>query len=286
MNGDELLAAFLKFVQEQRPARFFNGKDVPERPHCYYEWRKYWNKRVFLDLTNHHLYFESDCEPCKLRMKPPEIKAEYITEGCYGAYDAVLFISINGQIEETIPIEAKGNTDALDDRLREQIFIAVKNFGQSLLLLDNEQACKAKKHNLQKYLPCEIWFFNGKTFEQMTEQIVRYNSSGEPKISKRAIEKATDIHEPAKLRVLQRKFLDVISLIDALTYNQWNWKDERKFTREESQLFYELIGEPIVKHRCHEVEEKTIRITKTLMIERTEKTVQKSLFEKQFQQEA
>jgi hypothetical protein len=280
MNGDELLQKFLEFIQAEKPFRFYRDYHVPTRPHCYIEWYRTYNKRVFLDPHDYHTYFESDCEPCTLRNPAPTVKAEYITEGCYGAYDAVLFMSINGKIYDVIPIEAKGNTDILDDRLREQIWMAIKNYGQSLLLLDNEQAYKIKKHLLHKCLPCEIWFFNGQTFEQMTKQIERYNSDGILKISKRAIEKATGIHDYGKLRVLQSKMSDLQSLIHGLAYNQWNWKSERKFTPEEQQIFYELIGDPLPNRRrsVEQVTEKTVKLTKTLIVK---ETVQKSLFEKQ-----
>ena len=280
MNGDELLAAFLKFVLSEKPRRFFHGYDLPERPPCYMEWWRTYNKKIFPYEGDYHTYFESDCEPCRLRRKTPELTAKFITEGCYGAYDAVLFISVNGVIDDVIPIEAKGNTDVLDARLREQIFIAVKNYGKSLLLLDNEQAYKVKKHNLQKILPCEIWFFNGKTFEAMTEPIVRYTNSGNPVISARAIERATGIHDYSKLKILRKKFWQIQGLLAALAYNQWNFRAERKFTNEEAQLFYELIGVPIGKHKVTSVEEKTLKITKTVVIEQ-KTTTQKSLFEEQ-----
>jgi hypothetical protein len=285
MNGEDLLAAFLKFVLTEKPRRFFHGYDIPERLPCYFEWQRTYNKRVFPVEHDYHLYFESDCEPCTLRRKLPKLSAEYVTEGCYGAYDAVLFISINGVIDDVFPIEAKGNTDTLDDRLREQIFIAVKNYGKSILLLDNEQAYKVKKHNIHKMLPCEIWFYNGSTFEAMTEPIVRYHNSGNPEISARAIEHATGIHDYSRLKELRLKFRQIQGLIAALAYNQWNWKDERKFTSQEAQLFYELIGVPLGKKMMRVIEEKTVEVTKTLIVEK-KTTVQKSLFEKQLQAEA
>jgi hypothetical protein len=279
MNGDELLSAFMRFILKEKPRRFFHGYDVPERPPCYYEWYHTYNKRVFPEETNYHLYFESDCEPCKLRKKLPELKAEFVTEGCYGAYDAVLFISINGVIDDVFPIEAKGNTDTLDDRLREQIFIAVKNYGKSILLLDNEQAYKVKKWNLHKMLPCEIWCWNGTTFEALTEPIVRYHNSGNPEISARAIEHATGIHNYSQLKSLRLKFRHIQGLIATLAYNQWNWKDERKFTPEEAKLFYELIGVPLNRKKLKVVEEQTVKITKTVTVEKQTITTQQPLFE-------
>ena len=275
----------MEFVKKEKPFRFYRDYHVPTRPHCYYEWNRTWNKRVFLNPSDCKNYFESDCEPCILRNSAPIVKAEYITEGCYGAYDAVLFMSCKGSVYDVIPIEAKGNTDVLDERLRQQIWMAVKNYGQSLLLLDNEQAHKIKKRLLHKCLPCEIWFFNGVTFEQMTEQIERYNSDGRLKISKRAIQKATGIYDYGKLRKLQIQINKLVSLIDGLAYNQWNWKNERKFTPEEIQIFYELIGEPLPTRKKRQVEQTTDRMVKTTKTLIAKETIQKSLFEQQLQTE-
>ena len=277
MNGEELLTKFIEFIRAEKPQRFFQYHDRPERPFCWvspYSTEYGW-------VGNQQ--FLGDCKPCKLIRKTPEVTADYTTEACYGAYDAVLFMRCEGYVFDVIPIEAKGNTDVLDDRLREQIWIAVKNYGKSLLLLDTEQAFKVKKNNLHKYLPCEIWAWNGVTFIQVAENIIRHSpSNGELKISKRAIEKATGIHDSSKLNKLQKRIIHWHGVINALAFNQWNFGNERKFTEEEAELFYKLLDEPLLPNVCKPKEVKVTAKNDLSNVRSTgfsEKLLQKTLLE-------
>ena len=203
MNGDVLLQKFLEFIQKEKPSRFGFGS--------------------YADLHG---------EPCSI---------VYAKEAGYGAFDAVIFQRFGDWTKDIIPIEAKGDSDILDDRLRTQIWCAIKNFGKSLLLIDKEQAYKIKKLGLEKLLPTEIWAFNGETFIQLSEPLFKYHASGKPAISQRAIEKAFGVHEPKTIRRLQKKIVHLQSIISRITANQWRYGHEEKFSEEEAEFIYSML---------------------------------------------
>ena len=239
MNGPQLLNVFLEFIDKEKPERFGFGS--------------------FRDLH----------ETCSIVVA---------REACYRAYDAVLFQKFGGLVREIIPVEVKGDTDVLDDgRLRSQIWTALKNFGNSLLLLDVEQAYKAKKLKLTKMLPCEIWGYNRVTFHQLSEPIFKHDyNDGKAKISQRAIEKAFGIHEPKTLREIRKRVTQLRSVLAALTENQWRFEKERRFTPEEAEVAYALLGYPLLPNVVIPKEKPDLSV-RTIF---SNKTIQKSLFER------
>jgi hypothetical protein len=236
MNGDALLKLFLDFIQKEKPHRFGYGS--------------------YADLHG---------SPCNFVIAK---------EACYGAYDAVMFLRFGDKTHDVIPIEVKGDTDVLDERLRSQIYHAINNFGKSLLLVDAEKAYKIKKLNLHKMLPCEIWAYNGVTFQQLSSEFWKHK--GDITISQRAIEKAFGIHDAKVLRKMQRKIVSLSSLIWKLTANQWRYGKEEKFSQEESEIAALLLNEtmlPIV------IEQKTKPIPKDEPKEPSKNIVQQKLIE-------
>src|SRR4030043_203879 len=164
MNGDELLTAFVAYIEKERPERFYP-----------LEWT----------------YDETETSEWKKSKYVPNYawSLEVTKECCYGAYDAILFRKLDGVTHEIIPLEVKADTDNLDDRLRSQFWVHIKNYGKSMLLLGKEQAFKIKKLNMDKMLPTEIWAFNGESFTQVTEPIHKFHNNGSSEISKRALQK-------------------------------------------------------------------------------------------------
>lgn len=219
MNGDELLTAFLKWIDEKRPERFYPLKYVHDETEVL-EWKK--SKYV----PNYSW------------------SLEVAKEACYGAYDAILFRKLDGVTREIVPLEVKADTDNLDDRLRAQFWVHILNFGKSMLLLGKEQAFKVKKLKLEKMLPTEIWFFNGEGFEQLTEPIRKFHNHGNSDISRRALQKAFGLkdYNSKLLRELQVKARLIRAVISALEFNQYSFGDEKKFTAREAELAKELFG--------------------------------------------
>lgn len=236
MNGDKLLDEFLCFIEKEKPERFGFGSHR--------------------DL---HGY------PCKI---------SYVKEGCYGAYDAVIFVQFGDLIYDVIPVEAKADTDVFDDRLRAQIWVAIKNFGKSLLLVDVEQSYKIRKHRLDKMLPCEIWGFNGTTFLQVSEEINKFHYDGEPRISQRAIEKAFGIHEPKTLREINHTVWLFNAVVKKLIFNQWNFNREKKFSEEEARIAYTFLGYPVLPNVILKPAKQDASVRSTGF---SDKTIQKTL---------
>jgi hypothetical protein len=170
-------------------------------------------------------------------------EVELVKEACYHAYDAVMFRRRNGEIVEIIPIEVKSDEDVCDDgRLRAQIWVHLKNFGKSLLVVDSETAFKIKKLKLDKMLPSEIWAYNGVNFYQLSEPIFKFYYGGSPHISKRAIEKAFGVYETPILNRIQKKVNILYSILGTLAANQWRWKNEKKLSEVEAELAREVFG--------------------------------------------
>lgn len=153
----------------------------------------------------------------------------------------MLFRKHSGLTKEIIPVEVKADTDTLDDRLRAQIWVHIKNFEKSMLVLGKEQAYKVKKLNLHKMLPTEIWAFNGVGFDQVTESIYKFHNHGYPEISHRAIGRAFGTQDTQRIREISKRLWQVRALIAALTANQWRYGEEEKFTQEESILAREIF---------------------------------------------
>jgi hypothetical protein len=216
MNGDELLTTFLSWIEKERPERFYP-------------------LQYFYDEKEEILYRKAKYIP------DYDWSMIIAKEPCYGAYDAVLFRKHHGLTKEIIPVEVKADTDTLDDRLRAQIWVHIKNFEKSMLVLGKEQAFKVKKLNLHKMLPTEIWAFNGEIFEQMTEPIYKFHNHGYPEISHRAIERAFRVHDTKQIHKLAHRLWEVRALIAALTANQWRYGEENKFTQEEAKIASEIF---------------------------------------------
>jgi len=247
MNGSELLTKFLEEMEKTKPERFYG---------CSFH----------------------DDDPYRQRYPDNSWQIEVVREACYRAYDAVLFRRRNGEVKEIIPVEIKGDTDVLDDgRLRTQIWVHLKNFGKSLLIVDAEQAFKIKKLKLDKMLPCEIWAYNNVTFYELADSIFKYHNHGEPDISKRAIEKAFDVHDSAKLKELQIKCRRISGILATLAANQWRFDAERKFTNREAELAHELFGLPMLPTACQPLAEKDCSNLKSTGFSPT--LIQKTLLE-------
>lgn len=250
MNGDGLLAEFLAFLEKKRPERFFPlsyaGKDE--------------NNPFRVKYIDDHTW-----------------QIVVAKEPCYGAYDAVLFRKHHGLTKEIIPIEVKADTDTLDDRLRAQIWVHIKNFQKSMLVLGKEQALKVKKLKLHKMLPTEIWFYSGETFEQMTEPIYKFHNHGYPEISHRAIERAFRVHDTKRIHELSHRMWKIRAVIDALIANQWRYGEELKFTAEEAKVAHEIFGLELYPAICEPTRELDISNVETTGF--SSKTLQKTLLE-------
>lgn len=237
MNGDELLKTFLEFVERERPERFYPlryvGRDDSEN-----SWATKWERDFSWSLV-------------------------VATEANYGAYDAVFFRKHEGLVQEIIPVEVKADTDNLDDRIRAQLWVHIKNFGKSMLILGKEQAFKVKKMGLHKMLPTEIWAYNGVNFVQVTEGIFKFHNQGQPDISQRAIEKAFAVHDPPKLRELQKRLWKIGSVIATLAANQWRYNEENKFTQEEAIIAFEIFGFHLDPQVCEPPKEKGVNHVKS-----------------------
>jgi hypothetical protein len=249
MNGDELLAEFLSWIKKERPERFY--------PLAYVGSGSDWKSSKYID--DHTWEIEVAKEPC------------------YGAYDAVLFRKHHGLTKEIIPVEVKADTDVLDDRLRAQIWVHIKNFEKSMLVLGKEQAFKVKKLHLDKMLPTEIWAFNGVTFDQVTESIYKFHNHGYPEISHRAIEKAFGTHDTQKIRELSKRMWQIRAVIATLTANQWRYGEEDKFTQEEAAIAYEIFGYHLNPVICEPPTEKDVSSVKSTGF--SDKLIQKTLLE-------
>lgn len=255
MNGDELLTKFLAYVEKERPERFYplqytydEKEEIP------------WRKSKYVPDYDWSITVAKEC--------------------CYGAYDAVLLRKHKGLTKEIIPVEVKADTDILDDRLRAQIWVHIKNFGKSMLILGKEQAFKVKKLNLHKMLPTEIWAFNSVTFEQVTESIYKFHNHGYPEISHRAIEKAFRTHDTKKIRELSKRLWQIRAVIATLTANQWRYGEEDKFTQEEATIAYEIFGYHLNPVICEPSKEKDISSVKQTGF--SDKLLQKTLLETPF----
>ena len=102
------------------------------------------------------------------------------------------------------------------------------------------------------------------------------------KLVKRAIEKATGIHDSSKLNKLQKRIIHWHGVINALAFNQWNFGNERKFTEEEAELFYKLLDEPLLPIVCKPKEVKVTAENDLSNVRSTgfsEKLLQKTLLE-------
>ena len=246
MNGDGLLVEFLAFLEKSRPERFYPLTYVGSD----------WKGGKYVDDHTWEIVVAK--------------------EACYGAYDAVLFRKHHGLTKEIIPIEVKADTDVLDDRLRAQIWVHIKNFEKSMLVLGKEQAYKIKKLHLHKMLPTEIWAYNGETFEQITESIYKFHNHGYPAISHRAIEKAFRIHDTKQIHVLSHRMWQIRAVIATLTANQWRFGEEEKFTAEEAKVAYEIFGFNLDPAICDAPKKLEVCDAKSIVVA---KTLQKTLLE-------
>jgi len=254
MNGDELLTAFIDWIEKNRPERFYPLKwqyDETEQ----FEWRK--SKYV----PNY-----SWC-------------LEVAKECCYGAYDVIIYRKLDGVTHEIIPVEVKADTDNLDDRLRSQFWVHIKNFGRSMLVLGKEQAFKIKKRNLDKMLPTEIWAFDGEGFKQMTEEINKFYNDGETEVSKRALQKAFGIvdYNSRELRYLQIREHLIRAVLAKLEYNQYSFREEKKFNEREAEIAKEIFGLEVHQTVCKpkkEIDMSSIKATGF-----SEKLIQQTLIE-------
>jgi len=234
MNGVELLSFFIEWVEKNRPERFYPLK---------------------------YIYDETEANEWKKSKYVPNYawSLEVAKECCYGAYDAILFRKLDGVSHEIIPLEVKADTDTLDDRLRGQFWVHIKNFGKSMLLLGKEQSYKVKKLNLHKMLPTEIWAFDGEGFIQVTEPIHKFHNNGGSDISKRALEKAFGISD-TRLRQLQLRVHQIKAVIAALEFNQYSFGEERKFTLREAELAKQLFNVELHPAVCEPPKNKMFQV--------------------------
>lgn len=240
MNENELKAAFLKFIFTKKPERFGYGS--------------YWEEQG------------------------KKVEVIVASEAEYGTFDLLLFIKVDGMIRQVLPVEVKADTDHLDKRLRKQISKALLTYKESLLVLDVEQAYKAKKLKWFEALPSEIWVRNLKddSFEQVTEGFTPVHCH----ISKRAIEKAFGKIEPKELSRLQRRVGQVYSFLHMLESNQWRFNQETKFTDEEANLASLILDRPVLENVI-EVRVPRVQKEEVPIIEKKDLGKQLTLVEKQ-----
>jgi len=250
MNGDELLTVFLEWIEKERPERFFPLKYVYDSTEMLM-----WERSKYIPDYTWKITVAKEC--------------------CYGAYDALMFRKCDGVTREIIPIEVKADTDTLDDRLRAQLWVHLRNYGKSMLILGKEQAYKIKKRKIHKMLPTEIWNYTGNGFKQLTESIAKFHNHGSAAISQRALEKAFGIHEPSELRKLQRKAHYISAVLAALEFNQYRYGEETKFTKREAELACELFGVPIPSKLCEASSEFDVSTVASTGF--SDKTLQKKL---------
>jgi hypothetical protein len=254
MSGDELLADFLAWVEKERPERFFPKEYAGEDKS-----KNYW---------------------CGKYVDDPTWKIVVAKEACYGAYDAVLFRKHKGLTKEIIPVEVKADSDVLDDRLRAQIWVHIKNFQKSMLVLGKEQGYKVKKLKLHKMLPTEIWIFNGVGFEQLTESIYKFHHHGYPEISHRAIGRAFRTQDTKTIHELSHRLWQIRAVVATLTANQWRYGEEEKFTQEEAKIAQEIFGYPLHPTVCEPPKELDVSNVETTGF--SSKVLQKTLLEVPF----
>jgi hypothetical protein len=254
MNGDELLIAFIAWVEKNRPERFYPLKWEYDETETLE-----WNRSKYVPNYNWSLVVAKEC--------------------CYGAYDAIFYRKLDGITHETIPVEVKADTDTLDDRLRAQFWVHIKNYGKSMLILGKEQAFKIKKQNLHKMLPTEIWAFDGEVFSQMTEPINKFHNYGRDTFSKRAIQKAFGYREynRGELRRIQMKAQLIRGVLAALEFNQYSFGDETKFTQQEAILVKEIFGVELHPTVCEPPIAKDVSHVKSTGF--SEKLLQKTLLD-------
>ena len=233
MDGDGLLAEFLGWLEKTRPERFFPKRIIRRENGSSYE-----------------------CQD------DPMWRIVVAKEACYSAYDAVLFRKHVGLTAEIIPVEVKADTDVLDDRLRAQIWVHIKNFGKSMLILGKEQAFKIRKLKLDRMLPTEIWGYNGIGFTQVSEEIDKFRNEGQVEVSNRALEQAFDIHNPSKLGELEKRLCEIMSVVAALQANQWRYGKEEKFTVNEAKIAFEIFGLHLNPQLCQHENPSNINATR------------------------
>jgi len=250
MNGEELLNVFLEWIEKERPERFFPLKYVYDSTEMIM-----WERSKYVPDYTWKITVAKEC--------------------CYGAYDALMFRKCDGVTREIIPIEVKADTDILDDRLRAQLWVHIKNYGKSMLILGKEQAYKIKKRKIHKMLPTEIWNYTGDGFKQLTEPIAKFHNHGCATVSQRALEKAFGIHEPKILRKLQRKAHYIRAVLAALEENQYRYNNEEKFNNREAELARELFGVPINSELCEPSSE--LDVSDVLSTGFSDKTLQQKL---------
>ena len=254
MNGDELLAAFLAWVEKERPERFYPLKWTYDEAE-----ENEWKRSKYVPNYSWSIDVAKEC--------------------CFGAYDAIIFRKLDGATHEIIPVEVKADTDSLDDRLRAQLWVHVKNFGKSMLVLGKEQAFKIRNRGLDKMLPTEIWAFNGEAFTQVTEPINKFEGGGQTGISKRALQKAFGLadYDARQLRLMQLKTEQIRAVLAALEFNQYSFGEEKKFTPREAELANELFGAPLHPSVLQPPKPKAPDVSSVKATGFSEKSLQKSL---------